>query len=169
MPICKVSLPLVVGVVHPNIGGWVGAYCVKNNLHPWYTSLKKPSWTPPNWVFGPVWTTIYSTIGYSSYLVWRDAGGFKEAALPLSIYGANLIMNWAWTPIFFGGHHIKLALYEISLVWGTSAAMAVAFYQVNPLAGLLIIPYFAWCTLATALNYVIYRDNPQSSLEDKKE
>ncbi|XP_015191216.1 PREDICTED: translocator protein [Polistes dominula] len=165
----KESLPVVISVVHPNIGGWLGSYYVRKNLNPWYASLKKPSWTPPNWVFGPVWTTLYSSIGYSSYLVWRDGGGCKEVALPLSIYGANLALNWAWTPIFFGGHKIKLALYDILLVWGTSAAMAVTFYKVNPLAGLLIIPYFAWCTLASTLNYVIYRDNPQKAIEDKKE
>lgn len=170
MPV-KVSLPMIVGVVHPNIGGWIGAYVVRKNLNPWYSSLKKPSWTPPNYMFGPVWTSLYCTMGYSSYLVWEECGGFKEAALPLSIYGINLVMNWAWTPIFFGMHNIKLALYEIILLWGSTAAMGIAFYRVNPIAGLLIIPYFAWGTLATALNYVIYRDNPnaQNALEGKKE
>ncbi|KAK2580901.1 hypothetical protein KPH14_005971 [Odynerus spinipes] len=160
MPV-KVSLPMMIGIIHPNIGGWAGAYFVKNNLDPWYKSLKKPSWTPPSWMFGPVWTSLYCTMGYSSYLVWQDAGGFKEAALPLSIHGVNLALNWAWTPIFFGAHNIKLALYDTAIMWGTTIAMGVAFYRVNRLAGLLIIPYLAWGTLATALNYVIYRDNPE--------
>lgn len=160
---------MMIGIIHPNVGGWIGAYLVRKNLDPWYKSLKKPSWTPPDYMFGPVWTSLYCTMGYSSYLVWRDCGGFKEAALPLSLYGLNLALNWSWTPIFFGAHNIKLALYEIALLWGSTAAVGVAFYQVNSLAGLLIIPYLAWGSLATALNYVIYRDNPQNALEGKKE
>lgn len=110
-------------------------------------------------------------MGYSSYLVWRDGGGFREAAIPLAIYGTNLILNWSWPPLFFGLHKIKLALYEIAVLWGSTAALGVAFYNVNPLAGCLMVPYLAWTTLATALNYTIYRDNRESieAADQKKE
>lgn len=134
--------------------------------------MKKPTWTPPNWLFAPAWTTLYCTIGYSSYLVWRDGDGFRNAILPLSIYGTNLILNWSWSPLFFGLHKIKWALYEIILLWGSTAAMGVAFYNVNPYAGCLIIPYFAWTTFATALNYAIYKNNKPSievTANEKKE
>ncbi|XP_034188648.1 translocator protein [Osmia lignaria lignaria] len=161
MPV-KVSWPLVVGIIHPNIGGWAGSYLTQKNIKPWYESLKKPSWTPPNWVFGPIWTTVYCTIGYSSYLVWKDGGGFREAIIPLSIYGTNLILNWSWTPLFFGLHNIKWALYEITLLWGSTVAMGIAFYNVNQIAGCLVIPYLIWNSFATALNYVIYRDNERN-------
>jgi len=169
MPV-RISWPAVAAIVHPNIGGFAGGFITRKNINPWYESLKKPSWTPPKLAFAPIWTTIYSSMGYASYLVWRDGGGFEGAALPLSIYGVNLALNWTWTPLFFGAHNIKLALYEIVVLWGTTAAMGIAFHRVNPLAGYLIAPYLAWNSLAVALNYVIYRDNPtsQPSIEEKK-
>lgn len=167
MPV-SISWPVVVAVVHPNIGGWIGGYITRRNINPWYQSLKKPNWTPPNWAFGPVWTSLYCTMGYSSYLVWRDGGGFEGASLPLAVYGMNLALNWSWTPLFFGAHNIKLALYEIVALWGSTVAVAITFYKVNSTAGYLIIPYLAWNSLAMALNYTIYRDNKQSAIEDGK-
>ncbi|XP_034943494.1 translocator protein [Chelonus insularis] len=167
MPV-KISWPAVIGIIHPNIGGWAGAYVTRQNIGPWYKFLKKPSWTPPNWAFGPVWTGLYCSMGYASYLVYQESGGFEKAVVPFTIYGTNLALNWLWTPIFFGAHNIKLALYEIILLWSSTAALSVSFYQVNKLAGYLILPYLAWTSLATALNYAIYRDNKSMNTDDEK-
>ncbi|XP_011506417.1 PREDICTED: translocator protein [Ceratosolen solmsi marchali] len=168
MPV-RISWPLVVAIVHPNVGGWLGSIITKRNLKPWYESLKKPKWTPPNWVYGPLWTAIYSSMGYASYLVLQDCGSWRNATLPLSIYGTNLALNWAWVPIFFGAHKIKWALYDMIALWGSTAILGVTFYRINTTAGLLIAPYLAWNTLVTVLNYVLYRDNKANESRPTKE
>ncbi|XP_046994938.1 translocator protein-like [Schistocerca americana] len=152
--------PAVGACVLPNVGGWFGAFFVARNIDTWYAKLKKPVWCPPNRVFGPVWTGLYSSMGYASYLVWRDGGGFEgDARLPLALYGSQLVLNWAWTPIFFGSHNIGLSLLEIGVLWGNAAACGYYFFKINPIAGYIFIPYMAWLTLATALTYSVWREN----------
>ncbi|CAG9862599.1 unnamed protein product [Phyllotreta striolata] len=150
----------------PNLGGVAGGLITRRAINPWYESLKKPNWRPPNRAFAPVWTALYTSVGYASYLVYRDGGGFDGAArVPLIVYGTNLAANWLWTPIFFGKKDIKLALYEMQLVNGTALGMAYLFYKINPTAGLLVVPYCLWLCVATALNYTIYRDNKEKVKE----
>lgn len=125
---------------------------------------------PPNYLFAPVWTALYSGMGYASYLVWRDAGGFQGASakLPLALYGSQLALNWAWSPIFFHYHKLSLSSVEIVLLTGTAAACGVAFYNVNHIAGLLFAPYVAWLCFASALNLRIWWDN-REAIKDKEE
>ncbi|BES96544.1 translocator [Nesidiocoris tenuis] len=160
-------MPLPIGAIGasvlPNVGGWVGGLAVMGSYAGWYKNLKKPSWTPPRAAFGPVWTTLYTSMGYASYLVWRDGGGFEGALTPLAAYGTQLALNWAWTPIFFGCHSLKWGLVDITLLTVAAGTTAALFYQVNQTAGLLMVPYLGWLGIATSLNYWIYVNNREES------
>ncbi|XP_014488904.1 PREDICTED: translocator protein [Dinoponera quadriceps] len=165
MPV-KIVWPAVAATVAPNIGCFIVGYFIKGNIR-WYESLKKPSWTPPTWLFGPVWIVLYSTLGYSSYMVWRDGGGFEGASLPLTTYALNIVLNWSWVPLMFGTRHIKWALYEYAALCTNTAALLITFHDVNPIAGYLNIPYMCWNIFAMTLNYFIYRDNKQIPADEE--
>ena len=125
----------------------------------WYERLVKPSWRPPNWLFAPVWTVLYFMIAISGWLVWREAG-FSGAALALTVYAIQLVLNAAWTPIFFGLHRAGLGLLDIVLVWLSIVATIWLFYPIHAGAALLLLPYLLWVTFAAALNFAIWRLNP---------
>lgn len=104
----KPAVQIAGAVVLPNIGGILGGIITKNNIKTWFEGLKHPSFRPPNYVFGPVWTALYSSMGYASYVVYKQGGGFSGSAkYPLILYGAQIAANWAWTPIFFHFHELK--------------------------------------------------------------
>jgi tryptophan-rich sensory protein len=128
----------------------------------WYRQLDKPSWRPPDWLFAPVWTALYAMIALSGWLVWRQAG-LAGAALPLTVYALQLILNALWTPIFFGLRRPDLALIEIVMVWGSILATIVLFHSVSPTAAWLLVPYLAWVSFASALNFSIWWRNPASA------
>ena len=128
----------------------------------WYERLAKPSWRPPNRLFAPVWTVLYFLIAVSGWLVWREAG-FAGAALPLAIYALQLVLNAAWTPLFFGLHRPDLGFLDIVLVWLSVAATIALFYPMHASAALLLLPYFAWVTFAAALNFAVWRLNPSAA------
>ncbi|CAH2059024.1 unnamed protein product, partial [Iphiclides podalirius] len=158
--------PAIGSIILPNLGGWVnGLYFagqIRKDEKPWYDSLKKPSWNPPKWVFGPAWTVLYSSMGYASYLVWEECGGFNENSLvPLSLYGGQLVLNWAWTPIFFGLKDFKLAFIEISVLSGAAVATTISFAQHDRTAMALMLPYLGWLAYASSLAYYIWRNNPK--------
>lgn len=125
----------------------------------WYAELARPSWTPPSWLFGPVWTVLYFMMGASAWLVWRK-GGFRAQALPLRIFLVQLLLNAAWSAIFFGMHKLLLSSIEILLLWAAILATILVFRPVSRLAAWLLVPYLAWVTYASALNITIWRLNP---------
>jgi len=124
----------------------------------WYADLAKPEWNPPSWVFGPVWTTLYVMMGVAAWLVWRE-GGWKERRVPLTLFVVQWLLNALWTPLFFGLHLVGWASVEIAVLWFAVAVTMVAFWRVKAWAGILFLPYFLWVTLATVLNFTIWKLN----------
>ncbi|MEU5548949.1 MULTISPECIES: TspO/MBR family protein [unclassified Micromonospora] len=120
-----------------------------------YRSVEQPSWAPPSWLFGPVWTLLYVTIALAGWLVWRRVG-FGPAVLAWVV---QLALNAAWTPLFFGAGRYGLAFAEIVLLWLAIGVTVLLFRRVSTAAAVLLLPYWAWVTFAAALNYSIWQLN----------
>lgn len=117
-----------------------------------YDGLRQPGWAPPSWLFGPVWTVLYAMIAVSGWLVWREVGADRR----LWPYVAQLILNAAWTPLFFGAGEYGLAFADIAVLWLFIVATVVLFARIHRVAALLLLPYLAWVTYAAALNLSIW-------------
>jgi benzodiazapine receptor len=124
----------------------------------WYNALAKPSWNPPNGIFGPVWSILYFLMAVSVWLVWRNAG-LHSVILPLIVFLLQLVLNAAWSWLFFGLHELGYALIEIVVLWVAIAVNIILFWSIYPLSGMLLLPYLAWVTFASVLNYTIWRLN----------
>jgi tryptophan-rich sensory protein len=136
------------------IGGWATSISVGG----WYQALDKPEWTPPDRIFAPVWTILYLMMAVAGYRVWRG-GPSKGRQDALALFAIQLALNMLWSILFFGSQRIGLALLDILLLWAAIAATGFAFWRVDRLAGLLLLPYLAWVTYAVSLNAAIWRLN----------
>ena len=140
-----------------SVAAGVGGAATATGVGTWYPSLDRPSWRPPDEVFGPVWTVLYAANAVSAWLVWRANPRSSHPALFL--YGAQLALNAAWPLLFFGLKRPGLALVEIAVLWVAIAATVAAFARRHRVAALLLAPYLAWVTFALALNYDLWRRN----------
>ncbi len=122
----------------------------------WYAGLNKPTWNPPGWVFGPVWTLLYLLMATAAWRVWRRTG---LRSRPLALYGLQLAFNAAWTPVFFGARAIGPALILLLLLLAALLATVAAFRRVDRAAACLLAPYLAWSGFATCLNFTLWRLN----------
>lgn len=122
----------------------------------WYDGLRKPNWTPPKWAFPVVWTILYLFIGYAGWLVWAEAGW----ALPLVLWGIQMIANALWSFFFFGIRRMDLALVDVGILWLSIALFILAAWPVAPLASLLFVPYLVWVSAAAMLNHSVRSLNP---------
>lgn len=125
-----------------------------------YGELIQPAWAPPSWLFGPVWTALYALMGVAAWLVWRE-GGFTRHGRALALFLLQLVINALWSWLFFAWHQGALAFADISLLWLLVLATLLAFWQVRPAAGLLLVPYLLWVSFAGALNWAVWHLNPQ--------
>jgi tryptophan-rich sensory protein len=136
----------------------IGSLFTAPSIPGWYAGIVKPSWTPPGWLFGPVWSLLYLMMGVAAWLVWRKAG-FHAAALPLALFCLQLLLNARWSILFFGLRSPGTALLEIVFLWGAILATTLAFFRHSAPAGWLMLPYLAWVTFAAALNASIWHLN----------
>jgi tryptophan-rich sensory protein len=140
-----------------------GAYCTSQSVDTWYRTLEKPSWRPPNAAFGPVWTTLYALMAISAWLVWRrDASGEDAASTrrsALAAWAVQLVLNGAWSAVFFGARSTGGGLAVIALLLPAIATTAVLSGRISRVAGWLLAPYLAWTSFATALNARIWQLN----------
>lgn len=123
----------------------------------WYEGLAKPGWTPPNWAFPVVWSVLYLMNAASGWLVWQ-AGGMA-AAPALAVYVASLVLNAGWSAMFFGLRRMDLGLVNVALLWLSIVAVAVMFWPFSQIAAALQLPYLVWVSIATALNFTVWRMN----------
>jgi len=138
--------------------GLAGSVSTAGSVKTWYPSLIKPSWTPPSWVFGPVWTFLYITIALSGWLIWRERAR-RNITAPMTVFFLQLLLNGLWSYLFFGLRNPGLALVDITGLLLLTAAYAVLSWRVSRAASALFLPYICWVGFATALNYGIWTLN----------
>ena len=146
--IINIAITLSIGA----LGGLATAQSVKT----WYPTLNKPSFNPPNWLFGPVWTSLYILIGVAAYLVWIKRDQIMHFPRTVAVYFIQLILNLGWSFIFFYLHEIGFALAEILMLLAAIIINAVMFYKIDKWAGLIFIPYIIWVSFASFLTYNIF-------------
>lgn len=136
--------------------GFLGSFFTASSVRTWYTTLEKPFFNPPNWVFGPVWTTLYTLMGISLYIVWKKVRASKKKDyFPVWFFLAHLVINTLWSIIFFGAKDLLAALLTIFVLWAMIAYLIKRFYSINKTASYLLVPYLAWVSFATLLNAAI--------------
>jgi benzodiazapine receptor len=146
---------LVGAIVACFVVAGVGGALTNTSLGDWYPALTKPAWTPPDWIFGPVWTLLYLMMAVAVWLVWR-ASGWPRASGAIGLFAGQLALNLAWSGVFFGLRSPGWAALEIVFLWLAIAATAVAFRRHSRLAAALLLPYLAWTTFAGGLNWAIF-------------
>jgi len=152
-------LKLAASILIPLAAGFVGAFFTTPSIATWYAALQKPLFSPPNWIFGPVWTILYVLMGLSMYLVWTG-GKNKSISGAFTLFGTQLFLNVLWSIIFFGMKSPFYAFIEIVVLWIAIILTIRNFQNISKTAALLLIPYVLWVSFAAVLNYSIFVLNP---------
>jgi benzodiazapine receptor len=152
-------LTAIVGITVSQLAGVAGAAATRDGVRDWYPSLRKPSFTPPSWVFGPVWTALYTLMGIAISSVWRHRGQRESSGRAIKLFGAQLLLNSLWSLAFFKLRSAALGMVVIVPLWLLVVATTIAFFPISWVAGLLLVPYLGWTTFATVLNLKIWELN----------
>ena len=149
----------IVAIAIPLLVGGASGFFTITGVDSWYQTINKPSWNPPNWVFGPVWTTLYIMMGIALFLVWKEDTSEELKKIAIALFSVQLILNFFWSFIFFNLQQPGWALVEIIAMWFFILLTIFAFVQVNKTAAWLLVPYISWVSFATILNYTIWQLN----------
>jgi len=150
---------LVLSILVCQVAGFIGSIFTIPSIPTWYKNLKKPSFAPPNRIFGPVWITLYTIMGISLYLIMREGLGNPQVQLGMGIFGIQLVLNVLWSFVFFGKKSLLGGLVAIVVLWVAILLTIISFLNVSQLAGLLLVPYILWSSFAAILNYSILKLN----------
>ena len=148
-------LKLILSLVICQLAGFIGAIFTMDSIPTWYAALNKPSFNPPNNVFGPVWTILYVMMGISMFLIWKEGLKNKDVKNAFIFFIIQLILNSLWSVVFFGAHSVFGGLIIIVLLWLAVLYCIISFRKISRVASILLIPYLLWITFATLLNYYI--------------
>jgi benzodiazapine receptor len=148
-------IKIIIAVLICQSAGIIGSIFTYPSIETWYVGLEKPFFTPPNWLFGPVWITLYTLMGISLFLVWERGPGKEEVRSALLAFFGQLVLNSIWSIVFFGLRSPFYALIIIVLMWFVILITIIKFYKVDKKAGLILIPYILWVSVATVLNYYV--------------
>ena len=151
----KIIIPFIICLIIPLIIGGISGFITSNEIGTWYTTLKKPTFNPPNYLFGPVWTLLYILMGISLYMIWESPKS-KERKKALKVFSLQLFFNFWWSILFFSFHLLFVAVIDILLLWIYIIYMIKLFKEVKPLAAFINIPYLLWVSFATVLNISIW-------------
>ena len=150
-------LPLTGFIASAFAAGGLGAWATSSNVRAWYPMLRKPTWNPPAWLFGPTWTLLYILMGMAAWRAWRTR--HKETRAVVAVYFVQLLVNAAWSVLFFGLRQPTWALADITVLWALLAWMQVGLVRIDRLSAWLWLPYFLWVSFASVLNFAIVRLN----------
>lgn len=149
----------VVSIIVCQGAGLIGSIATFPAIPTWYASLVKPPFNPPNWVFGPVWTTLYTLMGIAAFLVWRKGIRDRQVRIALAIFVVQLVLNVLWSVVFFGLHFLLGGFILIVILWVAILLSIIIFSRVSKVAGVLLIPYILWVSFATVLNFSLWSLN----------
>lgn len=152
----KNFLKLITSVVACELVGILGAFFTTSAIPTWYTTINKPFFSPPNWVFGPVWTSLYLLMGISLYLIWAKGLKKKSVKSAVNLFIAQLTLNFIWSPAFFGLKSPLLGLIVITFLWCFIVMTMKKFYPLSKVSFYLLVPYLFWVSFAAILNASIF-------------
>ncbi len=155
----SLTIKLVISIIACVVLGSIGGIATASSVDTWYATINKPSFNPPNWIFAPVWTTLFVLMGIAVALVWHEGINNKTVKNALFLFGIQFLLNMLWSWLFFGMQNPQLAFFEILLLWLFLLLTIRAFFGIKNISGWLLIPYILWVSFASILNFCIWQLN----------